>query len=925
MTELEILELFSIGGLSALAMLNWKTGLAEMVTNSFVNRVSDLGAWIVSKEGAYSSLPEQLPYWDFYEDFVLTKNGWLWSALEIRPIATGGFDDNDWRMLGDRLNRLYTSLPEGTWIQVIHSIDNDATNSTKVLEKVAKKNTNSSLYPLLISRTKQIKELSQIGILRDSKTYVFIGRKRKESIAKVPIRAIFSGKAFQKIEQADFEELQQEVLRARETFLYNYQNAGGQCRLVPAKVAFQLAYQRVNPERARKLGEPSYLPVDTRKSKVKAPSSRTQGAKVQFNSLREELFADNPRETLCFTNAEVVDWYIKFEDVYVGNISLYKLPVRVFVGLMQWFTQAGELSFKVNISSSFQIGNFNEVDEQLERLLSWRRRNIRVAKDDANQDEEIQALEIAAVREQLRKGEEKIGRLGLQISFEANDKVQLKERRDLLLALLKRLEGLEGCAEAHDPFALYLSGLPAGVENDFRQKLCLSRDAIALTALTGCSSGVPISEAAHTFTTVEGRPFYWHPYPSTFNSGMTLVVGPTGSGKSSLLNMLHSVNHLSGRRIVILDFGGSATRFCLAVGGNYIDITDPAKCKGLGLFNIKPLPDEEYEPNELNADGLPLDKLAALEKMVEILCLNPQEVALPKVMVAVLKKYLRETYANLMDETPIVDDIITSLENAHPEDREIARELIARLSDCASNSSLANFLNDRSEPLEVDNPCTVFDFRGAIDDPRVMLIAAMAITNFFNRFLKVNSKFRRVEKAIAIDEFKVISRFLPILQVVELLWRTARKSKAVCMVSSQSPGDFDFNDLTKGIKENCEVFFVLPGSDPNYVASKLGLSEGEKEDLQQLQVAGKDYRECLVLHPAPGIRRACAKLRLDLSTLDKRLMLGAGRERATLKECINEVPKEQMKDCFYQALVSDPLGLDVGKNKVRDDQSAYVG
>lgn len=913
MNEIQLLELLSIAGLGLTALVNWKTGLAENLTNKFVSSSSDGINWLLSPDGTYASLPEQLPFWDFYEDFILTKNGWLWSVAEIKAISIGGFDGDDWQLLSDRLNRVYTALPENTWIQVVSGIDNDLSRAIKVYEKLAKRTKHSPLYPLIISRLKQLKEQSRYGVLRDSKTYVLIGRKRPESITKVPLTAIFSSNAFQEIESEDFQELQEEVLRTRESFLYNYQNCGGECRPVKANVAFKEAFERLNPGRSKFLAAPDYQAVNKKKSNLVSKA-------VTFSDLNAELFADNPRESLCFTPAEVVDWFIKFEDVYVGNISLYKLPTRVFVGLLSWFTQAPEINFKISISTSFRVANFRDVDEKLESLLSWRRRNIRVAQDDANQDEQIQALEIAAVREQIRKGEEKIGDLGLQISFEASSKSELKHHRDLILSLLVRLEGMQGCAEPHDPFSLYLASLPCGVEQDFRQKLCLSRDAIALSPFTGCGSGVPINEATYVFNTVEGRPYYWDPYPSTFNSGMTLVVGPTGSGKSSLLNILRSVNHFSGRRIVILDFGGSATRVCLGLKGNYIDITDPAKCRGLGLFNIRPMPDEEYEAHELTEEGLPLDKLAALEKMVEILCLNPGELALPKVMVGVLKRYLRETYANLMDEVPTVDDLITTLENAHPEDREICKELIARLSDCASNSSLGNFLNDQGNPLPVDNDCTVFDFRGAIDDPRLMLIAAMAVTNFFNRFLRVNSKQRKVKKAIDIDEFKVISRYLPILQVIEILWRTARKSEAICTVSSQSAGDFDTNDLTKGIKENCEVFFVLPGSDPSYVATKLGLSEGEKEDLQGLQVAGKDYRECLVLHPAPGIRRACAKLRLDLSVLDRRLMLGAGREKATLKEALENVPREHMQESFYQALVADPLGADVGKNKIRETQ-----
>ncbi|MFY9226384.1 MAG: hypothetical protein WAQ98_27150, partial [Blastocatellia bacterium] len=447
-----------------------------------------------------------------------------------------------------------------------------------------------------------------------------------------------------------------------------------------------------------------------------------------------------------------------------------------------------------------------------------------------------------------------------------------------------------------------------------------SRDAVALTPFTGLGSGVPAQEAIHVFETTEGRPFYWKSKAKYFNSGMYLIIGQPGSGKSSLYNLIRSINHLDGRRIVILDFGGSATRFCLAVGGTYIDITDVNKVSGLGLFNIRPLADEEYAENELTDDGLPLDKLEALEKMMELLCLDPKEESLGAVKVAVLRRYIRETYANLVDEIPVIDDFIFALENAHPDDREVAKELAARLSIYDKSSSLSRFLNDQSDPIPVDNPCIVFDFRGAIDDERLMLIATMAVNNFINRYLRVNSKFRAVEKEIQVDEFKVISNYRPILKMVDLMFTTGRKSNAIVSAASQSAADFDDEIASERIKEQSEVFFVFPGSSPDSVAEKLSLSEGEKRQYSRLQSGGSDYKECLILYPTPGIRRGCNSLRLDLSTLDKRLMLGAGQEKATLEEALADIEEPEIAQSLYDALVADGLGVDIGKNRVRDTE-----
>lgn len=917
--DLATVDVFAMGVLGTLGLISWKTGVGELLANKSARTLDQSIAWLRSSDGVMSDLVEELPYWDFYDDFILTKDGYLWAVVEVKPVPTGGYAGNDWKQLGDSLNRVFTSMPEGCWIQTIHIIDNDVNEALGVYERLGKKakKANSPLVPLISSRARDLENKAQKGYLQSSKSFVFIGIEREKKLISNPLKSIFSSSYFEEIEREDFEDLQEEVLRARKTFINNYVACGGSARAANARVAFELAYKQLNPERAKLLSAPYY-----KRGRTKAIIREG----IQLSALRENLFADNPRQSLCFTGAEIESWYTKFGDdkknpIYVGNVSLYKLPTRTFAGLMRWLTQAGEIDFPIKISTAFQVGRYQEWDEQLERKLSWRRRQLQIHQENPNKDEEIEALEIDAVRDQLRKGEEKIGLIGLQISFEASSKPELKYRKDTIISLLRRLEGMEGSAEPHIPFELYLAGLPCNAPSDVNLKPCLSRDAVGLTPFTGSGTGVQVSEALHVFQTTDGRLFYWNPRSVYFNSGMYLVIGPPGSGKSSLYNLLRSISHLNGRRIVVLDFGGSSTRFCLAVGGNYIDVTDPTKVKGLGLFNIRPLPDEEYEPGDLTEDGLPLDKLAALEKMMEILCLNPKEESLGAVKVAVLRRYIRDTYANLVDEIPTIDDFIFTLENAHPDDKEIARELAARLSIYDKNSSLSRFLNDQSTPIPVDNPCTVFDFRGAIDDERLMLVATMAVSNFINRFLRVNSKFRKVEKEIQVDEFFVISQYEPILKIIDLMFTTGRKSNAIVSAASQSPGDFDGNEIAaKRIKEQSEVFFLFPGSSPEYVAKTLNLSEGEKREFAHLQSSGSDYKECLVLYPSPGIRGGCNSLRLELPTLDKRLMLGAGQERATLEEALADIDTDEITQSLYQALVSDPLGLDVGKNKLKETE-----
>ncbi len=77
-------------------------------------------------------------------------------------------------------------------------------------------------------------------------------------------------------------------------------------------------------------------------------------------------------------------------------------------------------------------------------------------------------------------------------------------------------------------------------------------------------------------------------------------------------------------------------------------------------------------------DMLPPNRLAA-ERILEFLCLKPGEAALESQKHYTLVKYINETYSRLMDKLPTLNDVISCLENALPEDKAITDDLLKRL------------------------------------------------------------------------------------------------------------------------------------------------------------------------------------------------------------------------------------------------------
>ena len=913
---LQFLELMGAGAMLALA--SWKTGLGELAVDKLSGRLAGNISWLLSPDGAWSGLVDQLPYIDFYEDVFVTRNfkdntTWVWAGMELKPIASDGFGGTEWELLGDKLHRLYTSLPDGVCVQTIYQVRHEVPDAIAALENLAKKaaKAKNPLLPLLYSKIDYLKSCGKEGLIKKGRLFVLLGKQTTNKEILVGLKANFSSKPFQGFEKQEFDSLREDISRIRDGFMSAYRDCGGLGRKIVSKKVFELAYQGLNPGRAQQHVAPSY-----RQATFNTMPNKVVVDDIVMSSTSHNLFAENPRQTLCFTNASIDGWYTKFDNVLRGCVSLQKLPRRVFAGLMERLTRNPEIGFDFEVSTGVSIENFHVWDGKLERML----RNVRLSVNrsfNPNADEEIQEGEIVAIRQALRNSE-KIVNVGVNITFSALNVRELERKRDLLLRILKNLEELEAATENHYPFKLYVASLPGGMHADFRQKTCLSYDVVGLTPFTNAPEGLSLAETIMVFETPSGDLFHWNLGSKQFNSRAAILCGAPGTGKSALLNELRANALLAGRLGATLDFGGSATRLCLAVGGNYIDITDPCRTQGLCLFAIRPLPGESYTPAELTEEGLPKDRLAQIENIMEILCtdVHSGEKGLPARKVAVLREYIRKTYGQLINVTPVIDSFINTLRNATA-DREIALDLAARLQIYAANTSLGSFLNDASsEPLPVDVGYTVFDFRGAVDDERLMLIAAMACSNYLNRFLRNN---RTIPKFIDVDEFHVITEDERICKILALMARTARKANAVVLFASQDAGDFDKNETVKGMKGSCEVFYLFQSTTPDYTAKIFELSPGETKALKRLQTGADNFRECLLLYPARGLKRGCAHIRIKFSVLGKRLYAGAGREGATLAEAVADIrPELQIKpeSNFYQALVSDSLGQNVGKNRV---------
>lgn len=900
-----------------LQYLGWLDKLIEMVADKAISFFQ----WLFDVSGSIALLPEKLGYRDFVEkfDIVETKKGWFWTGVEISPIPSDGLSNQERNRLGELFNNFYTTLPSNTRVQVISIVDNDCSLASKVFNRLTKQNKSHVFAPVLLSRRNFLLKKAQVGEVRRVNNYVFFGRQASQIVVKKGfwrsivsyLRSIYSPEVFLEIEKGELLRVRTELLSIRDGFITSYKVPWGQLDnvvrpLKPSEI-FKLAWRKLNPELAKTHLPPIYdeeVFFPKIGDDVSANSSNSNNSsKLKDEPLKtyKRPFLDNPRELLCQTYVKHIDDYFLYGDTYVMTLSITTFPTNVYPTMIEWVSRSRELSFPVEIATHFLTEDRADTLDFLAKKQKSARSALR--RSGANPDE-VQLTQVEQYAELIRviTNENQVaGKLGFAITIWANNKLELYSRRDQVINLVRQMQGAVVSPERHCSFDLHLVTLPCtphgasdAFYGDFRERRALSREAAALSAFTGAPTAIPRGVSVSNSTSVwllrTKELFNWDADPRNgiFRNGMALILGQAGSGKSAFLNSLRINLLFIGRFGVTIDYNSSAVRLVKAVGGTLVDITKPGQTKGLGLFAIKVQPGEVFEKEELNEHGIPKDRIATVKEILAVFCMdNPladNPTPLPARMLAVLSAAVELAYARMVRMNPAIDDFIFTLRGTPGEQRDIALDLADRLELFAKNSQLGYWLNDRSDPLPINN-YVVFEFAGAKKNPRLRLVAAMALVQYMDRFIHYNPY---TPKFLDVDELGEIAKERVLAEVIDQLIRTARKKQTVVTVASQDPRDFDASDKLRAIQSSCEIKYIFETQRPDQTAESLGLSPGQYKAISSLRPATKEYSEFLLKYRSPQPGEGSALIRLSYSPLEARLVAGAGNEIASIEDAIND-------------------------------------
>ncbi|MCM4158452.1 TraG family conjugative transposon ATPase [Antarcticibacterium flavum] len=356
---------------------------------------------------------------------------------------------------------------------------------------------------------------------------------------------------------------------------------------------------------------------------------------------------------------------------------------------------------------------------------------------------------------------------------------------------------------------------------DLKHALCLL---INNTNYKSDSTGIIFNDRQHNIPVLKD---VWDEQKKRIKARNFAIFAPTGEGKSFLANNILRQYFESGVRLVIIDLGGSYTKFAKLYPGKYT-ILRYESGKNLGINPFYITNSEDINPERLEDLSMFLFELFGSDLKVT----KAQSVS--------IKKILLHYYSNVSDKH--------SLNSFYQFIEANQKDLLQKLKIHPDYFNIVNFLHVMSEYVgdglysflfEIDEDQTykiedkrliVFELDEVKDNKEVLSVMLKLIKSAIQRTIWKN----RAEKGIILfDEFAKQLKFENVLESVEFYYQAIRKQNGAIGIILQSINQLPNNSVSASILDNTQVIYSLHNEKGyNELVKRLNLSS---HDLNQLK------------------------------------------------------------------------------------------
>ncbi|RXJ45698.1 TraG family conjugative transposon ATPase [Gelidibacter gilvus] len=305
------------------------------------------------------------------------------------------------------------------------------------------------------------------------------------------------------------------------------------------------------------------------------------------------------------------------------------------------------------------------------------------------------------------------------------------------------------------------------------------------------------------------------------------IFAPTGEGKSFLANNILRQYFESGVRLVIIDLGGSYTKFAKLYPEQYTVLRyESGKNLGINPFYISDISD--LAPERLEDLSVFLFELFASDLKVT----KAQSVSVKKILRhyydSTSENHCLEGFYNFIEKNQ--EDLLDTLK-IHPDYFNVTSFLHV-MSEYVGDglySFLFEVSEDQTYKIE-DKRLIIFELDEVKDNKEILSVMLKLIKSAIQRTIWKN----RAEKGIILfDEFAKQLKFDNVLESVEFYYQAIRKQNGAIGIILQSINQLPNNSVSASILENTQVIYSL-NNEKGYteLVKRLNLSS---HDLNQLK------------------------------------------------------------------------------------------
>ncbi|MEM6734573.1 MAG: TraG family conjugative transposon ATPase [Bacteroidota bacterium] len=441
---------------------------------------------------------------------------------------------------------------------------------------------------------------------------------------------------------------------------------------------------------------------------------------------------------------------------------------------------------------------------------------------------------VSEIRDQINEDDQsRVIRGHLNIIYWYKEKSQLESVASQIKATLKELDILPYYPKGAERIHYFLNSYPCHASNfsdgdlyvtDLKHALCLF---LNTTNYRSDASGILFNERVFNIPVIKD---VWDEQKKRIKARNFAIFAPTGEGKSFLAN--HILRQFFERdvRLVIIDLGGSYTKFAQLYSKQHA-ILRYKKGKNLG---INPF----YIASEADLDPERLEDLAHF-----LFELYASDTSISKSQSVSLKKLLLAYYGAVRSGH--------SLNGFYDFLAKHQKELLERLRIDVSHFDVADFLHILSEYVDgglysflfasnedltyrlEDKRLIIFELDEVKDHKELLSIMLKLIKTAIQRTIWRNRSERGI---ILFDEFAKQLKFGNVLESVEFYYQAIRKQNGAIGIILQSINQLPDTHASASILENTQVIYSLR-NEKGYkdLKNRLSLSNHDHDQLQSMR------------------------------------------------------------------------------------------